>query len=575
PSTGSALGVPILSGTLVLGVLTLTHRQPGHFSDDHLRLMQAAADQMALAVRNAQIFDEQRRLTERQVTLYEVLRVTSEQLDRDGVAQVARTAISRYAGWPDTAIALLNEERQEWVLDAPAAGPAEGQRLVFPVDRGVIGRAIRTAQTQYVPDVSQDPDYVARLPTTRSELAIPLVHGGEVVGVLNVESDQADGFDGEERLLAESLADAVSLALNNAQLHKSIADERSRLEATISASRDGIILVDLERRLTVINVAALTYLSLPGEPETWTNRPIDEALQVMEAQAPRVVALVRTELQRTQRGDEPPGEGEYEIPPRAIRWINLPVMAEGLPMGRLVVLRDVTGERAVARLRDDLIHTTVHDLRNPLTSIFGALELLTRGKGQSLTEVQQKALAIARSGIDQMLNLVNAILDINRLESGQMPLEREPVALAELVSRLLELQAPVAAERQVHLENRVPAGLPPAWVDARLLQRVLQNLVGNALKFTPADGVIGVTAALLDGEAPALSITVSDTGPGIPPDVHSRLFQKFVTGDLINRGSGLGLAFCRLAVEAHGGRIWAESAAGRGTRFTFTIPVQS
>jgi len=172
-----------------------------------------------------------------------------------------------------------------------------------------------------------------------------------------------------------------------------------------------------------------------------------------------------------------------------------------------------------------------------------------------------------------MADLVEAILDVGRLESGRMPLHPEPVALPALVFETFALQAPLAGDKRLRFSSEVPASDPPAWADRALLGRILQNLVGNAVKLTPAGGSIRVTSRLEPSQPPMLRITVSDSGPGVPDALKARLFQKFVTGGRQSDGSGLGLAFCRLAVEAHGGRIWlAETAEDGGATFAFTLP---
>jgi signal transduction histidine kinase len=175
-----------------------------------------------------------------------------------------------------------------------------------------------------------------------------------------------------------------------------------------------------------------------------------------------------------------------------------------------------------------------------------------------------------------MVGLVNSILDVSRLESGRMPIKYVQIRLSDLVAETLQAQGPLAADKGLRLERDVPPTLPPAWADADLIGRVLQNLVGNAIKFTPPGGVIRVTAKVGQSDPlPVLLVSVSDTGPGIPSEIRGQLFQKFVTGRQEGRGSGLGLAFCKLAVEAHGEHIAVESALGQGTTFTFSLATAS
>ena len=186
-------------------------------------------------------------------------------------------------------------------------------------------------------------------------------------------------------------------------------------------------------------------------------------------------------------------------------------------------------------------------------------------------------LEIALENSATMLKLVNRILDVSQLESGQMPLERAPVSLAELITETLQAQSLLAADKNLCLESEVSPLLPPVWADVSLIGRVVQNLVSNAIKFTFAGSLVRVTVEEMtkqdNGQLSHLRVSVSDNGPGIPPELQSQIFQKFVTGRQRESGSGLGLAFCKLAIEAHGGRIWLESEPGQGATFIFTLPI--
>jgi signal transduction histidine kinase len=235
-------------------------------------------------------------------------------------------------------------------------------------------------------------------------------------------------------------------------------------------------------------------------------------------------------------------------------------------------------------MREDLTHTMVHDLRNPLTGISTALQLLDSKLVDVITPAQHRLFEIANNSTQKMVDLVNSILDLSRLEKGKMPLDCAPVLLPDLLEETLRLQSPLYSAKHLHLESDVSPTLPLAWVDAEIVERVLQNIIGNAIKFTPAGGTIQVratehVAALATGGNPAdppcshVRISVTDSGPGVPPDLRDKLFDKFVVGEQAERGSGLGLAFCKLAVEAHGGEIWVESEPDKGATFNFTLPV--
>ena len=203
------------------------------------------------------------------------------------------------------------------------------------------------------------------------------------------------------------------------------------------------------------------------------------------------------EVERVRAGDPARGDGEVYIPPRALHWLNLPVTSDLRPLGRLLVFRDVTEERVLAKMRDDLSRTMVHDLRNPLTAISLSLQLLEMQVGESASPDARQALESARNGAQRMLVLINNILDVSRLESRQMPLERELVSLAGLVAEMVITQSPLAADKDLYLESDAPPNLPPARVDAGMMRRGLQNRVDNDIKFTPAGGLLRVAVELV------------------------------------------------------------------------------
>lgn len=254
---------------------------------------------------------------------------------------------------------------------------------------------------------------------------------------------------------------------------------------------------------------------------------------------------------------------------RALHWTNLPVISGKTPLGRLVVLQDVTHERQLQRMRDDLTHAMVHDLRNPLNIVSGTLTMLAEQLRGQEPDAQQ-LLTLATGSTARMLDLVNGILNISRLETGHMPVNRQPLEMTTLVREVLDAQRSLAAEKQIVLENGLPQTEAAVDADPGLIARVLQNLVGNAVKFTPPGGSIGVQVETI---AESVRVTVNDSGPGVPPEIEKQLFNKFVRGEQRERGSGLGLAFCRMAVEAHQGEIWYEGRPGKGARFVFSLPV--
>jgi len=353
----------------------------------------------------------------------------------------------------------------------------------------------------------------------------------------------------------------------------SLQQRAAELRGVIDASRDGILMITLDARVLVINSVALRLLNLAGRPGDWRGQTVASLLRALRGAAPEAARAGVSEINRLRRAaDQQPRQREVEVLDRTLLWQTLPVQSGDHLMGWLLALRDLTEERTVEQMREDVRHTMVHDLRNPLTSIATSLDILV-DEPDLLQPHQMQLLQIAQRNSQRMINLVNEILDVSRLESGQMPLNLRPWSLAELIVDALQVQQVLAHDKHILLESRVPVDLPLVYADESLMRRVLQNLVGNAVKFTPSGGRVTLTAELttLVLAQPIVLVAVHDTGPGIPAEVQAQLFQKFVTGSQKGRGSGLGLAFCKLAVEAHGQQIWVDSTPGQGTVFTFTL----
>ncbi|HSM56164.1 MAG TPA: GAF domain-containing protein [Candidatus Sulfomarinibacteraceae bacterium] len=564
----SVLAVPITSRADVPGVLTLQHSQPHHFSGADEELLRAASDQMALALRNAQIYEEQRRLADRQITLYEVLRTIGQHLEPNTVIHVAVETVRQITGWSAVAIVVPTVDGRRLIVEAAAGTLADAAEVHIPIDEGSCGRVYSNGTTLVISD-GIEAGATPNLPQLNNAVLVPLRHAQQRLGVFIVQNGETGAFSDEDIRLAESLAEAVAMAVANARLFKAVTDEHSRLQALIQSSRDGIILIGVKQHILVVNDPALTYLNLYGEPEDWMYRPVQDALAVLRRKAPEIVRAAIAEIRRVGDTSGRGSEGEFEINSRTLRWLNLPVQTGDTPLGRLIVLEDVTKERALQRMRDDLTHTMVHDLRNPLNVVSGSLDILREQLQDLPSGEMAQTLKIARQSTKRMLNLINGILNISRLESGRMPLQRRSLDMAELITDVLDAQQPLAREKRLRLVYESDGVEPTVCADQELLERVMQNLVGNAIKFTPAEGIIRVR---LDREVDALLVTVRDSGPGVPNEIRDQLFRKFVTGMHRERGSGLGLAFCRMAVEAHGGQIWLESDAEEGATFCFTIP---
>lgn len=256
---------------------------------------------------------------------------------------------------------------------------------------------------------------------------------------------------------------------------------------------------------------------------------------------------------------------------------------------RFVSLKDYATEleraneelRRIDQMKSEFVSVASHELRTPLTAIKNAVQLVLRKKAGDINETQTKFLSMADRNIDRLTNILNDLLNLSRIESGRMPMKFEEVDLKGIVSSTIASFRPQAEGRSIRLGSRVPDDLPSVYGDPEKIEQIFVNLIGNALKFTPEGGEILVSAERLHGREEEhggmVAVSVRDTGIGIPEEHLKSIFEKFyqVEGSLQRSvgGTGLGLAITKGLVELHHGSIWAQSEVGKGSTFTFTLPV--
>jgi len=234
--------------------------------------------------------------------------------------------------------------------------------------------------------------------------------------------------------------------------------------------------------------------------------------------------------------------------------------------------QDITERRELDQLRDDLLSMIYHDLRSPLGNVLSSLDVLESIDSFDHDPTIQSLFEIAVRSTKRIERLTNSLLDINRLEAGQPVTNTTPTKAKNLIDVSVEAVLPIANNKEQDIYIRIQENIPEAEVDENMIQRVLINLLENAVKYTPQESSITVGAAQSGQE---ICFWVEDTGPGIPPEKRPTIFDKYTRlhGRGGPKGIGLGLAYCRLAVEGHSGRIWVDEAAHGGSRFAFTLPI--
>jgi two-component system phosphate regulon sensor histidine kinase PhoR len=358
------------------------------------------------------------------------------------------------------------------------------------------------------------------------------------------------------------LADAFNqMAQGLEDLIAAASQERNRLVAALNSSIDAVLAVTAEGRITFANVAAerlflRSHEELVGNPFVWV-MPDEQVIEALRAS--------REEGRREARLIERPNRQYLQV-------ITTPIVGGG-EWAALVVFHDLTDVKRVEQMRRDFVANVSHELRTPLASIKSVIETLQGGALED-REAAQEFLSRADAEVDRLVQMVEELLELSRIESGEVPLARQPVEMAAILADAFERLRSQAEKQGLSLTLEIASNLVPIIGDAERLERVAVNLIHNALKFTPAGGSVHVSASF-DGSA--VTVKVSDTGVGIAPEDLPRIFERFYKADRARgaSGTGLGLAVVKHTVEAHGGTVSVQSEPGHGSTFTFSIPAAS
>ena len=589
PDLRSELCVPILREGRALGVVVLESERLDAFTEEDQAFVNQLAVQAAIAIDNARLYNEVRLRLHEQSLLYEASTALATSLDirttYSAVAQQLKQAVNAEA-------CVLSDYDAEAGLVRKVEPRSLSTVYVvanFPATARVL--AERTPLVVRADDPRAPEAEAAALQADGygAVLKLPMVSADQAMGLVELYASQPRDFGEVETRLAQTLANQAAVAIQNAWLFRRVSEGRDRLAAVLNSTREGVLVLDASGLVSLINprleefwgisarqVLGKHMLTLLDTPELniaarlgFQREEVQELLMTLRAGLALSIPKIQFQI-----GDPKP---------RFLERSGAPVLDQlAKAIGWVITLRDVTEEKEIEEVRDALSGMIVHDLRSPLTTVLISLGLLrdhTPAEGK--TPVTEQALEVSTRTINKVLGLVNTLLDIARMESGELTLNRAPVDLDQLADEVVTDLTPLANEYGVFLIHAAPSNLRPAWADREKVSRVLINLIDNALKFSPSGGQVWVLAAeaapgqLADGST-GLLCAVLDAGPGIPDDYQDKIFDRFaqIRGRHGRRaGSGLGLAFCKMAVEAHGGKIWVENRPEGGSKFSFTLPV--
>ena len=418
----------------------------------------------------------------------------------------------------------------------------------------------------------------------KSFISIPLLTKAKKEGIMVLASVKENAFNPEDRIILNILSDELALFIENERIKKDLADAKSKLESMLHSMSEGVIALDIEQKVTLLNPAAKRILNLN---EIRLGRPLSESLDNKDI----IGVLKNNSSKKDIITKEVSISSENE--PKIVRlYIAKVYDSLGHDSGFIILLSDITKEKEVDRMKSEFISTTSHELRTPLAAIKESVMLLLDGTTGEISKDQERFLNISKRNINRLADLINDLLDLSRIETGRMQLKKVSCDIVDVVNKAIEPLQFLAKENKLILVAEFEENLPEISCDPDRVTQILVNLVGNSIKFTPAGGRVTVAVMKDDGRRtkderrtrpsslvprPSLIISVADTGIGIDKKDFNKLFSRFgqLDSSLTRKigGTGLGLSICKELVQMHGGEIWVESEAGKGSIFSFTLPI--
>jgi len=465
----------------------------------------------------------------------------------------------------------------------PGLGITEEQanELTVRADQGISGHVFRTGESIVYNDAINHPRILkqkAALLRVRNGICVPLVIKQRdeeervveerIIGVMHVFNKRHDqDFNGDDVRLLEMLAEQAAAVISNAQLYIQLTEEKEQLQEAFESIHVGVIVFDADGFIRLINPAACEMLGVAYQ--VYTGQPVAEVVPDGEVKELLASALAQPEERSTEISL---GEEDMHI---YQAQTTLMTSAEGQLENVVAIFYDITEIRRVERMKTAFVSTVSHELRTPLTSIKGFIStLLEDSEGIYDDETQREFLLIIDEECDRLTRLISDLLNVSRIESGRgLELHLSDVDVREALDRVIASQHGYTAKHQLVAE--VPESVGALRADADKLAQILDNLVGNAIKYSPQGGTVKI---VVGDEGDSLRIDVVDEGLGIPERHRDRIFDRFhqVDDDVDHKavgGTGIGLYLVEHLAQAHGGRVWlAHSEVGQGSTFSLRLP---
>ena len=566
----------------------------GYFTAEHIEIAQEVANQLALAIHQSRLNEQNRRQATELESLRQVTLDISTQLDIDQLLQHLVESAVKLLGVETGGMYLLDPEKN--VLRRMVSVGPEWIPLGSELQRGegLSGKVWETGEPLVIADylaygnhAAQYEESIRRHGGVKAMIGVPVMWGDGLLGVINasVSEGAARTFAEPDVHLLSLFADQAAVAIQNARLYRELeahsqilelaVEERTaelrvqkeQAEAVLQSASDAMILTDPQGLILTINRAFASHTGYEADEIVGQHIGLVTAELADSPTLKSLINAVRTQQSwrmetRIRRKDGTQFDADVGM---------APLNEEGGGLrGWVTSIRDISAFKEVERLKDEFLSTAAHELRTPLTSIQGFSEILMT---RDLDETRRKNyLRTINEQSTQLAQIIDDLLDISRLQAGRtLEIKHEPVDMGSLVAEMV--QPFITTSPRHHFEFDSLLGSPAVLGDRFRLGQVVRNLLSNAVKYSPAGGAITIRGKLVPGY---FEVSVQDEGIGMTPEQQAHLFERFYRADPGSSaigGTGLGLTICKLIVEEHGGRMWAESEAGVGSKFIFTVPL--
>lgn len=474
-------------------------------------------------------------------------------LELDNILSAIIESAVKITGAEEGSLLLLDENTGELYMRAARNFQEDFvQTFRLPISDTLAGSVLRTGEPIILDE--NTPQKIKTSYLVQSLIYVPLKFGSTAIGVLGVDNRHSrTSFKEEDVRFMITLAEFAVIALVNSQLFAKATNERNKLETIITKIQDGVIVIDQDNRVILLNPTARTILRLPDI--SFSGQPINTILN-----QPEILEAILGHRKTT------PSYFELSIDENssfAVQIITVP------DVGKAITMHDITTWKKLDHIKNEFVSTVSHDLRSPLTAILGYVELIERAG--PVTDLQRDFIHRVQISVQNITRLVDDLVSLGRIEAG-FDTRREVISLEDIIRAATENTRRMISDKHIKLELKMVRPAPVIYANPVQMRQMLEQIIDNACKFTFAGGNIDIQVEVEQNQA---ILNIVDSGIGIPEAELGHIFDKFYRGSNTHdvTGTGLGLTIVRSVIENHSGRVWVHSISGKGTTVTIVLPL--